>query len=145
MVIYKLIYRSGVNPRDLYCIFEYLSGTIFPKMLQSDLQGGSVSRNFTLSQRGNFLTGGSGQDAVKPPRVFIYSTEDTSRKSPKMYLYDSEGGSTGRSGYFLVIYRAFGAIICLFVDGMTFQLSLSSRNCSILIFRLHNSLGGSLR
>ncbi|XP_059620060.1 vacuolar fusion protein CCZ1 homolog [Phlebotomus argentipes] len=110
---------SGINPRDLYCIYEYLSGTIFPKMLQSDLQGGSVSRNYALSQRGNFLTGGSGQDVTKPPRIFLYSSEETPQKSPKMYLHDSESGSNEKSGYFLVIYRAFGAIICLFVDDST--------------------------
>ncbi|GAB0096920.1 CCZ1 [Sergentomyia squamirostris] len=110
---------SGLNPRDLYCVYEYLGGTVFPKMLHSDLQGGSVSRNYMLSQRGNYLTGGSGQDAIKPPRVFLYSTDKTPKNSPKMYFYDSEGVSTSKSGYHLVIYRAFGAIICLFIHDKT--------------------------
>uniref|UniRef100_A0A1B0CL26 Putative myrosinase n=1 Tax=Lutzomyia longipalpis TaxID=7200 RepID=A0A1B0CL26_LUTLO len=112
---------SGVNPKELYCIYEYLSGTIFPKMLQSDLQGGSISRSFTQNQRGNFLTGGNGQDAVKPPRVFLFQSDETTKKSSQsgMYLYDTEGALSDNSGYHLVIYRAFGAIICLFVNDST--------------------------
>lgn len=89
---------SGINATDLYSVYEYLTSEIFPS-LQA---GNSLTRSYSLDspQCGAFVTG---------PEHF-----DKSIRVPKVYVYDDDNKC---ETYDLVIYRAFSATVCLFVEG----------------------------
>lgn len=97
-----ICFRSGINASNLFSIYEYLIGTLFPKISQTELQGGSIPKNYSMSTShyGSFVTGpGNYENCIKVPKVYIYN-EDGHYQT-----------------YYLVVYRALSATLCLFVEG----------------------------
>lgn len=87
-------------------MYEYLSEEVFPQSSEKELRGGSLgrsaSRSFDMSasQHGSFLTG---------PLV----TGDGSKVTPKLFIFNDGTCQV----YHFIVYAAFGASICLFVEG----------------------------
>lgn len=99
---YKLL-RSEINPSDLYSIYEYLTGLLFPKCATDDLCSGSLARNYANgldSQYGAYLAGPTTQsdNCKKPSTVFINSNGQ----------YKT---------YKMIVYNALSGTLCLFVNG----------------------------
>lgn len=85
-------------------IYQYLIGTLLPANIETELQGGSMPRNssspFAALRHGRFITGPSNLKLAK-----------TVGKVPKVYLF-----SSGKpEEYYLVVYRALSASVCLFI------------------------------
>lgn len=91
---------SGINASNLFSIYEYLIGTLFPKTSQTELQGGSIPKSYSMSTShyGSFVTG---------PEIY-----ENCIKVPKVYIYNEDRHQT----YYLVVYRALSATLCLFVE-----------------------------
>lgn len=95
-------YRSGINPNDLYSIYEYLTGLLFPKGAANDLRGGSLTRNYSNgldSQYGAYLTGPASQNdnCKRPPIVFICNDGQIQT-------------------YRMIVYNALSGTLCMFVQ-----------------------------
>lgn len=100
-------HRSGINPSDLYSIYEYLASTLFPRSAEDDLRGGSLTRsqrnsyaNCLDSHYGAYLTG---------PEHF----SDNCRPAPLVYIYNADRCQL----YRMIVYSALSAAMCLFVGG----------------------------
>lgn len=87
-------------------IYQYLVGTLLPANMETELQGGSIPRKasspFTTLLHGRYITGPvdlkSSKSPLKVPKVFFFS-------SGKPVVY------------YLVVYRALSASVCLFIEG----------------------------
>lgn len=95
--------RSGINPNDLYSIYEYLTGLLFPKCSAEDVRGGSLTRNYSNgldTQFGAFLAGPTTQsdNCKKPPTVYICN-------DGQCVVYK------------MIVYNALSGTLCLFVKG----------------------------
>ncbi|KAJ8922147.1 hypothetical protein NQ315_004082 [Exocentrus adspersus] len=94
---------SGIEPSDMQVIYQYLIGTLLPANIETELQGGSMPRNaaspFAALRHGRFITGPSNLKLAK-----------TVGKIPKVHLFSGE-----KQEYFLVVYRALSASVCLFI------------------------------
>lgn len=98
---------SEINPTDLYSIYEYLIGSLFPKITQNTLGGVSLSRQSSIvslssvdtSHYGSFVTGPD-----KFPNTFTV---------PKVNIFNDGKSVT----YKLVIYQALSATLCMFLEG----------------------------
>ena len=97
---------SGINPSDLYSIYEYLTGTLFPKTWQMELQGGSMTRSFSSSFDGT--SSHYGQYLIGPDAVAEHW-----KKPPKLYIFNEGKCET----YYMIVYSALSATLCLFVEG----------------------------
>lgn len=104
---FGVLYRSGINPSDLYSIYEYLANTLFPRSTEDDLRGGSLTRsqrnsyaNCLDSHYGAYLTG---------PEHF----SDNCKPAPLVYIYNADQCQT----YRMIVYSALSAAMCLFVEG----------------------------
>lgn len=102
--------RSGINPSDLYSIYEYLANTLFPRSTEDDLRGGSLTRsqrssyaNCLDSHYGAYLTG---------PEHF----SDNCKPAPLVYIYNADRCQL----YRMIVYSALSAAMCLFVEGKDF-------------------------
>lgn len=95
--------RSEINPSDLYSIYEYLTGLLFPKCTTDDLCSGSLARNYANgldSQYGAYLAGPTTQsDNCKKPSTVHIST------------------SGHYQTYKMIVYNALSGTLCLFVNG----------------------------
>lgn len=95
------ICRSEVNPTDLYSIYEYLVGTLFPTVIESEVNdGGTILRNAFAqdsSHHSAFVTG-PGTAMPVAPNVYIFN-DDTCVK------------------YQLIVYRAERSTLCMFIEG----------------------------
>ncbi|XP_065160589.1 LOW QUALITY PROTEIN: vacuolar fusion protein CCZ1 homolog [Atheta coriaria] len=106
---------SGIEPADMQVVYQYLITTLLPAHVSSELLCGSMPRNaaspFAASalHHGRFITGPenlkTSKNIGKVPTV-IY-TQD--KKEP--------------DEYFLVVYRALSASLCLFISA-TEELTL---------------------
>lgn len=101
---YCLLNRSGINPSDLYSIYEYLTGLLFPKCSADDARGGSLTRNYSNgldAQYGAYLAGPINQsdNCKKPPTVYISNNREC-------------------QVYKMIVYNALSGTLCLFVKGM---------------------------
>lgn len=103
--------RSGINPRDLYSIYEYLANTLFPRSAEDDLRGGSLTRSQRNSYAhcldshyGAYLTG---------PEHF----SDNCKPAPLVYIYNADRCQL----YRMIVYSALSATMCLFVEGKCFR------------------------
>lgn len=97
---------SGIEPSDMQIVYQYLIGTLLPANIETELQGGSMPRNapFAALRHGRFITGPSNLKLAK-----------TVGKVPKVYLF-----SSGKpEEYYLVVYRALSASVCLFIKNDT--------------------------
>lgn len=97
-----LFLRSGINPKDLNSIYEYLAGSLFPKY-SDDLREGSLQRSYSNgldSRYGAYLTGPTTQG-------------DKCKKAPTVFIYN-EGQC---QAYKLIVYNALSGTLCLFVKG----------------------------
>lgn len=92
---------SEINPTDLYSIYEYLVGILFPTVIESEVSnGGTVLRNaFGLdsSPHGAFVTGPATTHPVAP-NVYIFNNETCVK-------------------YQLIVYRAERSTLCMFIEG----------------------------
>lgn len=87
-------------------IYQYLISTLLPANIETELQGGSIPRKpsspFAALHHGRFITGPvdlkSSSSSLKVPKVFFFSSGNT-------------------TAYYMVVYRALSASICLFIDG----------------------------
>ncbi|CAG9768042.1 unnamed protein product [Ceutorhynchus assimilis] len=104
---------SGLEPNDMQMIYQYLTGTLLPANVETELQGGSMPRNtaspFISLHHGRFITGPTNLKQAK-----------TIGKVPKVYLF-SQGQVRE---YHLVVYRALSATVCFFIEGKT-ELALN--------------------
>ncbi|XP_055310576.1 vacuolar fusion protein CCZ1 homolog [Sitodiplosis mosellana] len=92
---------SGINPSDLYSIYEYLTGLLFPKCSADDVRGGSLTRNYSNgldAQYGAYLAGPThqGDNCKKPPTVYICNNGEC-------------------QVYKMIVYNALSGTLCLFV------------------------------
>lgn len=98
-----MCFRSGINPSDLYSIYEYLTGLLFPKCSAEDARGGSLTRNYSNgldTQFGAYLAGPTTQS-------------DNCKKPPTVYICND-----GRCQvYKMIVYNALSGTLCLFVKG----------------------------
>lgn len=99
---------SGIEPSDMQVVYQYLIGTLLPANVEAEMQGGSIPRNspspFAALRHGRFITGPSNLKLAK-----------TVGKVPKVYLF-----ANGESQeFYLVVYRALSATVCLFIKGDT--------------------------
>lgn len=94
-------FRSEINPTDLYSIYEYLVGTLFPTVIESEVSdGGAVLRNAFAqdsSHHGAFVTGPATASQVTP-NVYIFNDETCVK-------------------YQLIVYRAERSTLCMFIEG----------------------------
>lgn len=116
---------SGIEPSDMQTVYQYLITTVLPANMESELQGGSMPRNvsspFTAVRHGRFITGPTNLKLAK-----------TVGKVPTVYLYGNDGEVT----YFLVIYRALSATVCMFIKGIAFRVDSSRFLLSVFAFQL---------
>jgi hypothetical protein len=95
---------SGLEPKDMKIVYQYLIGTLLPANMETELQGGSMPRNsispFAALHHGRFITGPTNLKQAK-----------SVGKVPKVFLFSSGKPTT----YHLVVYRALSASICLFL------------------------------
>lgn len=102
---FSIIHRSGINPSDLYSIYEYLTGILFPKCSADDARAGSLTRNYSNgldAQFGAYLAGPTNQsdNCKKPPTVYICTNGQC-------------------QVYKMIVYNALSGTLCLFVKGKT--------------------------
>lgn len=101
-----MFFRSGIEPEDMQMVYQYLISTLLPANIETELQGGSMPRNpsspFTALHHGRFITGPTNLKTAK-----------TIGKVPRVFLYSSSTAGT----YYMVVYRALSASVCLFMDG----------------------------
>lgn len=95
--------RSGISPINLYSIYEYLTGLLFPKCAADDTRNGSLTRIYSNgldAQFGAYLTGPTNQsdNCIKPPTVYICDNDQT-------------------QVYKMIVYNALSGTLCLFVKG----------------------------
>lgn len=95
---------SKIDPQDLYCVHEYLQGTVFPKVTTIELSKSALQRSVSLDgyRQGSFV---NGPDDLE---VFPNST-----KASKVHLQTAKGDL---KCYHMIIYRAMSATLVLFVD-----------------------------
>ncbi|XP_063915286.1 vacuolar fusion protein CCZ1 homolog isoform X2 [Zophobas morio] len=95
---------SGLEPKDMKIVYQYLIGTLLPANMETELQGGSMPRNslspFAALHHGRFITGPTNLKTAK-----------TVGKIPKVFLFASGKGVSCH----LVVYRALSATVCLFM------------------------------
>lgn len=99
------LYRSGINPSDLYSIYEYLTGLLFPKCSAEDTRSGSLTRNYSNgldAQFGAYLAGPTNQS-------------DNCKKPPTVYICNNGQCQV----YKMIVYNALSGTLCLFVKGKT--------------------------
>lgn len=86
-------------------IYQYLVGTLLPANMETELQGGSMPRNtsspFAALHHGRFIIGPTNLKNAKTIGKF------------KVYLFALGKPIT----YYLVVYRALSASVCLFING----------------------------
>lgn len=90
-------------------VYQYLIGTLLPANVEAEMQGGSIPRNspspFAALRHGRFITGPSNLKLAQ-----------TVGKVPKVYLF-----ANGESQeFYLVVYRALSATVCLFIKGIIY-------------------------
>lgn len=86
-------------------VYQYLVSNLIPLHVKSELTGGSIPRHqtpFAALHHGRFITGPSDLKSVK-----------TVENVPVVYLHK---GNNLRK-FYMVIYRALSASVCLFIDG----------------------------
>lgn len=96
-------HRSEINPNDLYSIYEYLTGSLFPKCTIDDHSSGSLTRNYSNGldcQYGAYLAGPS-------------TRSDNCKKPPTVYITNNGQCQT----YKMIVYNALSGTLCLFVNG----------------------------
>lgn len=103
--IFLIANRSSINPTDLLSIYEYLTDSLFPQSSQNELRGGSLSRSTSRSidlssQHGSFVTG-------------PLALSDDFKATPKVYIFNENVCEV----FQIIVYTAFGASLCLFVQG----------------------------
>lgn len=93
-------------------IYQYLIRTLLPTNVEAELQGGSMPRNapspFVSLHHGRFITG--------PTNLKSSETNHFTDKIPKTYLFGNE--QSPHQEYYLIVYRALSASLCMFVKGM---------------------------
>ncbi|XP_055845097.1 vacuolar fusion protein CCZ1 homolog [Episyrphus balteatus] len=116
---------SKLDPHDLYCIHEYLLGTVFPKVTNIELSGAALQRSTSQDgyRQGSFINGPEDSE-----------TFPNSTKAPKVYLKTGDGEL---KCYHKIIYRAMSATLCLFVD-------VNSEVTDDFFFELHSFMGPQL-
>lgn len=103
--------RSGINPNDLYSIYEYLTGLLFPKCTADDTRGGSLTRNYSNgldAQFGAYLAGPTNKS-------------DNCKKPPTVYICNNGQCQV----YRMIVYNALSGTLCLFVESnfLPFELN----------------------
>lgn len=96
---------SGLEPEDMKIVYQYIVNTLLPATMETELQGGSMPRNsspFAALHHGRFVT--------SPGNI---KTAKKLEKMTKVHLYASGKAVT----YYLVVYRALSASVCLFMKG----------------------------
>ncbi|XP_055910076.1 vacuolar fusion protein CCZ1 homolog [Eupeodes corollae] len=116
---------SKIDPHDLYCIHEYLLGTVFPNVTNIELSGASLQRSISLDgyRQGSFINGPDKSESFP-----------NSSKAPKIYLTIKDADL---KCYHMIIYRAMSATLCLMVDS-------SNELTDDFFLELHSFMGPQL-
>lgn len=97
---------SGINPSDLYSIYEYLNTEIFPQLTGNN----TMARTYSLDspQCGSFITGPKDkyEKCFSAPKVYVYNNNSSNNQSD---------GNDKCEIFNLIVYRASNATVCLFI------------------------------